>query len=217
MLLSDGPEDSPLRLLLAHGAGAAMDSAFMDEFARGLAEQGVRVVRFEFPYMARARAGHKRGAPDRMPVLEQSFAQVLGTLGLARDWFIGGKSMGGRVATRIADSLGVRGVIALGYPFHPPKQPEQLRTAHLIDLGTPCLIVQGTRDPFGTREEVEPRGPAAAAFKLASSIELAWLGDGDHSFEPRKSSGRSYAQNLAEAIAAAATFMRSRQAEAPAR
>jgi len=199
MLIEDGPADARARLLLAHGAGAPMDSEFMGELARALAAGGMRVVRFEFPYMARARHGQKRGAPDRMPVLEQAFKDVLSGLGEPGAWLIGGKSMGGRVATHIADAQRVRGVVAYGYPFHPPKKPGQTRTAHLSDLRTPCLVLQGTRDPLGSRDEV-------AGYTLAPSIQCVWLEDGDHSFEPRKSSGRTFAQNLALAVEATLRF-----------
>ncbi|MFT3924821.1 MAG: alpha/beta fold hydrolase [Myxococcales bacterium] len=199
MLLEDGPVDAHARLLLAHGAGAPMDSEFMAVLAQSLAARGVRVVRFEFPYMARARTGEKRGAPDRMPVLERTFAEVLATLGPPHEWIIGGKSMGGRVATRVADALGVRGVVAYGYPFHPPKKPAQTRTEHLEHLRTPCLVVQGTRDQLGSREDV-------AGYTLSMGIALEWLEDGDHSFEPRKSSGRTFSQNLAQAIDATLSF-----------
>jgi predicted alpha/beta-hydrolase family hydrolase len=199
MLLTDGPEKAPLRILLAHGAGAPMDSGFMNELAQGLAAGGMRVVRFEFPYMARLRESGKRAAPDRMPVLEHAYKDVLALLGDPSEWLIGGKSMGGRVATRIADAVGVRGVVAFGYPFHPPKKPAQTRTEHLKELRTPCLIVQGTRDTLGSREEV-------FGYELSDNIECTWLEDGDHSFEPRKSSGRTFEQNLREAIAATLAF-----------
>ena len=210
MLLTDGPENAAHRILLAHGAGAPMDSQFMEDVAKGLAAGGMRVVRFEFAYMARARNGGRRGAPDRMPVLERTFEEVLRSLvevggsargqnGDASDWFIGGKSMGGRVATRIADRLGVRGVVAYGYPFHPPKKPGELRTEHLKELRTPCLIVQGTRDALGSREEVP-------GYELSKNITCTWLDDGDHSFEPRKSSGRTFPQNLAQALEATLAF-----------
>jgi predicted alpha/beta-hydrolase family hydrolase len=200
MLLRNGPEDAASTLLLAHGAGAPMDSEFMNAFAQGLGDRGVQVVRFEFPYMQRAREGHKRGAPDRMPALETCFRETARALGAPERLFIGGKSMGGRVATRVADGLGVRGVIALGYPFHPPGKPQSLRTEHLEALRTPCLIVQGERDPFGTREEVQH-------YPLSPQVRVAWLEDGDHSFSPRKRSGRTAEQNLAEAVALVADFM----------
>ena len=203
MLLTDGPADAPLRIVLAHGAGAPMASEFMNELAQGLAAGGMRVVRFEFPYMARLRSEGKRSAPDRMPVLERTFKDVLAQLGDPASWLIGGKSMGGRVATRIADAVGVRGVVAYGYPFHPPKKLEQTRTEHLADLRTPCLFLQGTRDPLGSREEV-------AGYVLSDAIRCTWLEDGDHSFEPRKSSGRTFRQNLEQAIAATLEFARQR-------
>lgn len=171
----------------------------MTQVAEGLAARGMYVVRFEFPYMARARTGVNRGAPDRMPVLEQAFTEALLSLGPGADWMIGGKSMGGRVATQLADRLGVRGVIALGYPFHPPKKPAQLRTAHLGAMKTPCLILQGTRDALGSQEEV-------SGYVLSPAITCRWLEDGDHSFEPRKKSGRSFEQNLAEALSEIARF-----------
>ncbi len=200
--LVEGPGDAECSVVFAHGAGAAMDSPFMNVFAQGLAAAGFRVVRFEFPYMARLRASGVRSAPDRMPVLEASFAEVVLAQGPAPHVVLAGKSMGGRVATRVADKLGVAAVIALGYPFHPPKKPEQLRTAHLVDLATPCLIVQGTRDPFGVRGDVD-------SYALSSSTALAWIEDGDHSFVPRKKSGRTEQQNLAEVVELACRFLRS--------
>jgi predicted alpha/beta-hydrolase family hydrolase len=104
------------------------------------------------------------------------------------------------MATMLADELGVRGVVVFGYPFHPPAQPARLRTAHLQALRTPCLCLQGERDPFGTRDEV-------AGFRLSPAVAIHWLPDGDHSLAPRKASGRTAAQNLDEAIAAAAAFV----------
>src|SRR5712691_2037708 len=144
MYLTDGPDDAQQTLVLAHGAGGAMDSTFLNIIARGLAARGMRVVRFEFPYMARRREGEKRGAPDREPVLLDAWRNVVRELGT--DVAIGGKSMGGRMASMVADELGVRGLVCLGYPFHPPGKPQQLRTKHLAALRTPTLIVQGERD-----------------------------------------------------------------------
>ena len=137
-----------------------------------MGERGIRVVRFEFPYMAARRTGGKRGAPDRQPVLLQTWRDVVAELG-GPNLVIGGKSMGGRMATMVADELRVRGVVVLGYPFHPPGQPEKLRTAHLETLRTPALIVQGTRDPFGTAEEVP-------AYQISPTIRIEWL-PGQHS------------------------------------
>jgi predicted alpha/beta-hydrolase family hydrolase len=199
-MLLDCPSQPSATFVLAHGAGAAMDTPFMNRMAAGLCARGIEVVRFEFPYMARLRSEGRRRAPDRMPVLEASFGEVLHKLQKRARLFIGGKSMGGRVATRIADAAAVRGVIALGYPFHPPKQPASLRVEHLTELHTPCLIVQGMRDPFGTEAEV-------ADYPLSGQIALHWLKDGDHSFVPRKSSGRSEAENLSEAVDVVAAFI----------
>jgi predicted alpha/beta-hydrolase family hydrolase len=154
--LIDGPDDAPATVLLAHGAGAPMDSPFMASIAGGLAEKGWRVVRFEFPYMARMRETGRRQGPDRMPVLQETFRKQVR---LERgEWperalFIGGKSMGGRVASLLIDELavsgGVKGCMCLGYPFHPPGKPLTLRTEHLASLQTPTLILQGERDTFG--------------------------------------------------------------------
>ena len=195
----DGPRNNPLRLVLAHGAGAGMNSPFMRDVARGLAELGVTVVRFEFPYMAR---GGK--APDRAPVLLDCYLEVARELG--RDHglealYIGGKSMGGRMASMVADELGVRGVVCFGYPFHPPGQLEKLRTAHLAELRTRCLIVQGTRDTFGTKEEV-------ASYKLSRRIRFHWIDTGDHSLVPLRSSGLDARTALREAEKAVAKFMK---------
>jgi predicted alpha/beta-hydrolase family hydrolase len=197
--LTDGPAGAALKVVLAHGAGAPMDSPFMARFAAGLAARGLSVVRFEFPYMRARRERGERRAPDRQPVLQQSWLDTIAELGGGARLVIGGKSMGGRIASYVADQAAVRGLLCLGYPFHPPGDPQRLRTAHLRDLRTRTLIVQGTRDPFGGRDEV-------AGYPFSPAIRLLWLEDGDHSFKPRRASGRSEEQNLEEAIAAAAGF-----------
>ena len=155
-----------------------------------MAEAGFRAVRFEFPYMRARRDGEKRDAPDREPVLRQAWTEAIGLAGGPARLAIGGKSLGGRIASMVADEAGVRGLVCLGYPFHPPGQPDRLRTKHLESLATPALIVQGTRDPFGTREDV-------AGYRLSASISVHWLEDGDHSWKPRASSGRTEAQKEA--------------------
>jgi predicted alpha/beta-hydrolase family hydrolase len=199
-VLVDRAERSHATLVLAHGAGAPMDTPFMHSVAVGLAARGLTVVRFEFSYMQKRRQG-TRSPPDRMPLLEARLRTVVAELACELPLFLGGKSMGSRVATQLADELSARGAVALGYPFHPPRQPERLRVAHLTTLRTPCLIVQGTRDPFGGRSEV-------AGYPLSPSIRVHWLEDGDHSFEPRKKSGRTLAQNLDEACDAIESFTR---------
>ncbi len=172
----------------------------MQVLADGLAAQGLRIERFEFPYMQRARAEGKRKPPDRMPKLTQAYRDFVATLDRSRPLFIGGKSMGGRVASLVADDLAVSGLICLGYPFHPPGKPESLRTAHLSHLRTPTLIVQGTRDRLGNAEEV-------VDYPLSDLIEFCWLEDGDHSFKPRVKSGYTVEQHLQSAIVAVAHFV----------
>ncbi|MDR6634715.1 putative alpha/beta-hydrolase family hydrolase [Phyllobacterium sp. 1468] len=200
--LFDGPEDAPVTILLAHGAGAPMDSASMTAVARALAAAGFRVARFEFGYMASRRTSGVRKPPPRAEKLNPEYVAAVSELGATGPLIIGGKSMGGRVASMIADDLHsagkVAGLLCLGYPFHPPGKPDHLRTKHLAGLTTPALICQGTRDEFGTREEV-------SGYALAHKIELLWLEDGDHDLKPRKSvSGFTAADHL-RTLAAAVT------------
>lgn len=197
-LLRTGAADGRLTLVLAHGAGAPMDSDFMNHIAAGLGEQ-VAVVRFEFPYMHRRRTTGKRGGPGNATRLLGFYRDVIQSLGDPGRLIIGGKSMGGRIASMIADECGVAGLLVLGYPFHPPGKPERLRTEHLATLTTPALILQGERDALGRRAEV-------AGYTLSPSIEVAWLPDGDHSLRPRKSSGHTQTENLDRAVALAAAF-----------
>ena len=178
-----------------------MDSPFMAAMASGLADQGWRVVRFEFVYMARQRLSGRKAAPDRLPKLQEVFRQQVALEAAQGPVIIGGKSMGGRVASLLLDELQVLGGICLGYPFHPLGKPDQLRTEHLRELTTPTLILQGERDGFGHRSEVE-------SYELSAAISLQWLADGDHSFKPRKSSGVSEAQNWQQAVEAADRFCR---------
>jgi predicted alpha/beta-hydrolase family hydrolase len=198
--LLDGPQDAPMTVVLAHGAGAPSRSYFLARVAGGLAGAGFRVARFDFPYMRERREGGRAGAPDREPVLKATWLEAVDLLGGGERLAIGGKSLGGRIASMVADEAGVRGLVCLGYPFHPPGRPDRLRTRHLEGLRTPALIVQGTRDPFGGPDEV-------AEYPLSESIRVFWVPDGDHSFKPRASSGRTEAQNLEEAVAAVVSFL----------
>ena len=198
-MLFDGPARAKLTVILAHGAGAPMDTPFMDFFAEGIADEGYRVVRFEFPYMAARRTTGKKAGPNREPQLRESWHEAIKARNSGRV-VIGGKSMGGRIASLIADEAGVDGLICLGYPFHPVGKPENLRVEHLRKIQTPTLIVQGARDPFGKPEEVEE-------YDLAKQIQLCWLEDGDHSFKPRKSSGRTETQNWSEGVEKIISFL----------
>jgi predicted alpha/beta-hydrolase family hydrolase len=198
-LLFNGPSHAPRTIALPHGAGVAMDSPFMEFFAAGLADRGYRVARFEFPYMAAKRTTGKQRPPDPAPVLRETWLKVIGELG-SKGLVIGGKSMGGRIASLVADEASVGGLVCLGYPFHPTGKPEQLRVEHLATIKAPTLIVQGDRDAFGSREEV-------AGYKLSPSVRVAWLTDGDHSFTPRRSSGRTEQQNWDEALGEIVSFL----------
>ncbi|QJU55773.1 alpha/beta family hydrolase [Herbiconiux sp. KACC 21604] len=221
-LLWTGPPDAPV-LVLAHGAGAAMDSEWMTRFCDSLAERGVRTARFEFGYMAARRAGARK-PPPKAETLMGEYRDAVGAVvdalggdggsgggsgsGGAARVAIGGKSMGGRVASLVADELSADGtgpvtsLVCLGYPFHPPGAPEKLRTAHLAELRTPTLILQGTRDPFGTVEQVP-------GYALSPSIRVSWLDDGEHEFKPRvKISGHTHAEHLATAATETADFVR---------
>jgi predicted alpha/beta-hydrolase family hydrolase len=202
MFLFDGPNKADFMILLAHGAGAAMDSAAMTMASSALAKEGFRVARFEFGYMAARRSSETRKPPPKAELLKDEFRAAISELKTKTKLIIGGKSMGGRVASMIADeerAAGrVSGLFCLGYPFHPPGKPESLRTAHLEKLETPALICQGTRDIFGSKDEV-------SAHTLSKSIKIRWLEDGDHDLKPRKAvSGFSHAdhmKSMAEAVA----------------
>jgi predicted alpha/beta-hydrolase family hydrolase len=205
-----GPDESSSVLILAHGAGAPMDSPFMDAIADGVAAAGIRCVRFEFPYMAGRRHGGKKRPPDRQPVLLDHFQKVIRhvseTAPKPNSVYIGGKSMGGRMATLLAAQTDenplFQAVLCLGYPFHPPGKPEKTRTDHFPDISCPVLVCQGDRDPFGTRAEIEN-------YALPSHVQVHWLPDGNHDLAPRVKSGFTRDQNLAATITAMVDFMNS--------
>ena len=185
--------------LFAHGAGAGMDSEFIVRLSVLLNDKGLEVKSFEFPYMQKIRTEGKRRPPDRMPKLLIAYKQAIQSLAADKQIFIGGKSMGGRVASLLAAEKGaelavqkkfINGVICLGFPFHPPKKPDNYRGDHLTDINIDTLIVQGERDPFGTQTEV-------MGFDFSERVLLEFLADGDHSFKPRVRSGVTLEQNLA--------------------
>lgn len=198
----DGPAEAPA-LLLAHGAGAPMDSEWMERLTARLVAHGLRVVRFEFPYMQARRHGEPRRAPDRAPVLLQCWRAAVTAASGGGAVAIGGKSMGGRMASMIADEVGALALVCFGYPFHPPDEPAQTRVQHLATLATPTLILQGSRDPFGTPDDV-------AAYDLSAAIRVHWLPDGDHDLRPRVRSGHTFAGHLDEAARAAAGLVLAR-------
>lgn len=191
-------------LILAHGAGGGQLSSFMVRAASELTARGVAVATFDFPYMA---AG--RGVPDKPAVLEAHWRGVIDEgrrrIELAGlPLFIGGKSMGGRIASQVAAAGvdGIAGLVYFGYPLHPPGRPEQRRDAHLPSIREPMLFIQGTRDQFGTAEEIRALLPRLAA------AELFDVADGDHSFKTRvKVTGRKPDAALVDVFDAAAAFM----------
>ena len=197
----DGPETSSATVVLAHGAGAPMDSPFMEAVAAGLAGEGLKSVRFEFSYMQERRISGKKKPPNTSQVLQDFWLKIIEDIGNPERLIIGGKSLGGRIASMVADRAEVKGLICLGYPFHPPGKPENLRTGHLEQMKTPTLVLQGTRDPFGNREEIE-------GYAFSSSIKVFFLEDGDHSFKPRKSSGRTEEQNLKQGVHEMSRFVK---------
>ena len=201
----NGPKAADWILLLAHGAGAGMDSDFMEFMASALGDGDLRVGRFNFPYMERAIAEGKRRPPDAAKKLLVAWSDVIREvfrgLNPRQRLAIGGKSMGGRIASMSTHHAGVNALICLGYPFHPPGKPEKLRTEHLSDIKVPTLIVQGERDPFGRKDEVQ-------AMKIPRRFRQVWLPDGDHSFKPRKASGLMVEDNLSVAVNSVASFLR---------
>lgn len=206
--LTDGPENADITFVFAHGAGAAMDSKFMERVAQGLGEKDIRVIRFEFPYMQKRRETGKKRPPDRTPKLLKAWREVIEDLGGPDKLFIGGKSLGGRMATMVAQELEsegtpLKGVCVTGYPFHPlgKSEAEYLRIDHLMKLKTPTLICQGARDSFGWWDEVVEYG-------LPDSIDFHWAEDGDHDLKPRVLSGRTMKENQMEAIDALAAWLK---------
>jgi predicted alpha/beta-hydrolase family hydrolase len=204
-------------LVLAHGAGAPRTHPWMVTMAKAIASHGIDVVTFNFLY-----SEAKRRAPDKNDALEATWLAALEAV-RARDdlpterLFVGGKSMGGRIATQVvAKGAHVGGIVLLGYPLHPPGQPDKLRSAHLPDILVPMLFVQGERDAFGTPEELAP-----IVKRLSKGTRLFVVEGGDHSLisRPRrgkaadvpsarpKSSGESLDQTLARVAAEVARFI----------
>ena len=196
-LLETGEPDKG-RVILAHGSGMMMDHVFMEQISALLVGVGLQVIRFEFPYMAQRRVTGKRALPNQMPILIECYKQVVNAVnemanGDDKPLFLAGKSLGGRVATLVAGALEVRGGFVFGYPFHPVKKPEKLRTAHLQAISSSITIFQGTRDALGNIEEVK-------GYDLSGSVTIHWLEDGDHDLSPRKRSGFTQEQHMMTAV-----------------
>ncbi|WP_166370843.1 alpha/beta family hydrolase [Psychromonas sp. SA13A] len=204
-LIFDGPSNGPL-FVFAHGAGAPLTSDFMEKVATGLAKQGIRVARFNFNYMQQRIETGSRRPPERAPHLIKQFMDVIQTLN--QPMVIGGKSMGGRMATLLAAQepaellQNVKGIACLGYPFHPQGKPEKLRTEHLPAIKQPVAVIQGSRDKLGDKEEVE-------GYSLPEHFQWCWLEDGDHDFKPRVKSGLTQQQHIQSSIDFLVAYIRS--------
>lgn len=206
--LMTGAETAETTLLLAHGAGAPMDTPWMTAMAEALAREGLRVARFEFSYMAARRTGGSRRPPGKAESYSPEFRDAVDALACTGPLIIGGKSMGGRVASLIADDLHaagrIAGLLCLGFPFHPPGKPERRRGATLATTACPTLICQGTRDPFGARD-------AVAGYALSPAVRLNWLEDGDHDLKPRKRvTGKTLEDHLTDTARAVSAWVRER-------
>ena len=198
-VIIDG-ENNPITFIFAHGAGAGMDHEFMQSVTKGLTFKGIRVIRFNFPYMIKRAEDGKRRPPDRAPKLLEAYQEIIEQTD-ADKLVIGGKSMGGRMASHLSELDKVAAMACLGFPFHPPGKPEKYKGEHLAELAKPCLILQGERDTFGKREEF-------ADFNLSDSIRVEFIPDGDHSFKPRKSSGYTEQQNIALTVEKLSAFIK---------
>jgi len=198
-LLIDGPDSAPTKVILAHGAGAEMDSDFMNFFADGIAKLNYQAVRFEFPYMETRRLTGVKRPPDRLPILLNTWQTIIKHFD-SKMIVIGGKSMGGRIASMLADEIAVKGLICLGYPFCGAGRKIKSRADHLRQIRTPTLICQGSRDPMGNFK-------AISEIELSKSVYIHWLEDGNHSLKPRKLSGRSQNQNWQDALNAMEKFL----------
>ncbi|MDX1465063.1 MAG: alpha/beta family hydrolase [Halomonas sp.] len=199
-------EGRPGRLLIGHGAGAGQDSTFMQRLREALVSLGVQTLAFEFDYLQTMRREGRRRPPPRVERLVDELSLWCDSVShrdLPPPWW-GGKSMGGRVASMLAAQVSQRtspaGLVLCGYPFHPPGKPERLRLAHWPSLACPTLVVQGSRDPFGTREQV-------AGYALPEVAKVHWLEEGDHDWTPRRASGRDQAALIDEGAAVIAAFM----------
>ena len=208
--IQNGPSDGPV-YLFAHGAGADMNSEFISQVAEKLGEKGIRVVRFNFPYMIKRLEDGKRRPPDRAPKLLAAYEEVVKQLNCPV--VIGGKSMGGRMSSMLlaenalreeSERLPILGSACMGFPFHAPAKDPKDRLDHLQKLTQPLLIVQGTRDIMGTREDVNGYIQEA---RISATIKISWLDDGDHDLKPRKVSGFSHQQHIDSAIERVAEFV----------
>jgi hypothetical protein len=201
-ILIDGNVEAKTLLILAHGAGAPMDSIFMNTIVKGIIEREIFVIRFEFPYMLKRRLG-KKSFPDKIPSLCLFYKDIyrqIKNIFPKKDIWLGGKSMGGRVSAIISKEIDVKGVIVLGYPFHPVNNKDKLRLDCLQNEGPPILIIQGTRDKFGSINEVNN-------LYLNEKNSIFWIEDGDHSFSTLKKSRNNSEDSIKNAYFKVSDFI----------
>ena len=210
-LVYTAAEDAAVRsdaaLILGHGAGAGQRSTFMVDFARGLSALGIDVITFNFLYSEQGRR-----IPDRAPALELCYRAVIDASraeveSARRSLFIGGKSMGGRIATQVAaadSGLPLAGLVLLGYPLHPPGKPAERRDKHLPAIARPMLFVQGSRDAFGTPDEL---APIVSALQPSPTLHVAPRGD--HSFKLSRKDPAAQAAIYADLQRIIAAWLRS--------
>ncbi len=201
-VMIDGNLNARITFFLAHGAGAGMENGFINAIAEGVASDRVKVIRFNFPYMTRKKREGRNFPPDRLPKLLETYQAYIDRYATEIN-VIGGKSMGGRVASHLAGHDSVSGIICLGFPFHPPGKPEKFKGEHLSCMQKPTLILQGERDMFGKPDEI-------AEYSLSEAVEIAFISDGDHSLKPRKSSGLTQDENIKQACNFITEFLHAR-------
>jgi uncharacterized protein len=203
-MLWDGPIASETLLILAHGAGSPMDTPFMTYLAQHIADHKIRVLRFEFPYMALRRKTKTKRPPNPQQILLTSWRTIIDHYASSyKRLFVGGKSMGGRMASMVADDCMADGLICIGYPFYAAGKPEKTRIAHLQNLNTRTLFLQGERDQTGSKDIVK-------TYPLSSSIKVSWIADGNHDLKPRVKTGLSQADNLEKAFNEIVKFIRNK-------
>ena len=184
----DGPKKAPITIALAPGSGQSYQVEFMAFFAKALGEVGLRVARFDFPYMSERASSNKRRSADPEPVMCETWRQVIRQLGPPEKLFIGGKSHGGRVAGLVADECQVAGLVCIGFPFHATGKSDKYDLVPLDRIQTPTLLLQGEWDTFGDKGEV-------TSYPLSSQVQVKWIREADHSLQPPKEFKRTREEN----------------------
>lgn len=195
-------QSNDITVVFAHGAGAGPESDFMRSMAENLVEQGLAVLRFEFPYWTNVRIQGKKRPPNPQPVLQECMRDLVRSLDRRPIWLMG-KSMGARVAFQVADDVNAVGTVGLGFPFHPPGKPEKTRTHELFNERTANLIVQGVKDPFGKQDWVQQQ-------ELPDNLHLHWIAAANHDLIPNKSAQIDTKQSWRDSAAYVAQFIQER-------